>query len=208
MISRISGKIAEKKDNTLIMDMGGVSYEVMIPRAVMNSIKEEKSLEDKLDLVTYHYFQMSQSTAVPVLIGFRNDIEKEFFEKFISVSGIGPKAACRALAEPFSIIAGAIDRGDEMFLKKLPGIGGRKAAEIIAKLRGRVGKYGLIRDDERRGTKDEKESIKDEALEILLQLQYKKNEAEGMIEKALQREPDLKTSEELLNEVYRERAGN
>lgn len=208
MIARISGTIAGKKDNTLIVDTGGMCYEVLIPLAVMNSIKEENSFAEKVELITYHYFQMAQTSAVPVLIGFQNDIEKEFFEKFISVSGIGPKAACRALAEPFSVIAGAIDRGDEAYLKKLPGIGSRKAAEIVAKLRGRVGKYGLIQDDEKQGTKDEKENIREEALEILLQLQYKKNEAEKMIEKALQREPELKTSEELLNEVYRERTGS
>ncbi|MDP8258327.1 MAG: Holliday junction branch migration protein RuvA [Candidatus Aadella gelida] len=207
MIARISGVVAGKKENTLILDTGGMCYEVLIPLAVMNSIKEEKTFEEKVELITYHYFQMSQTSAVPILIGFQNDIEKEFFEKFISVSGIGPKAACRALAEPFSVIAGAIDRGDEVYLKKLPGIGSRKAAEIVAKLRGRVGKYGLIQDDERRETKNEKEDIKSDALEILLQLQYKKNEAENMIEKALQREPELKTSEELLNEVYRERSG-
>ena len=205
MISRISGTIAGKKENMLIVDAGGMCYEVLVPGAVMNSMKEGNGLEGEVKLVTYHYFQMSQSTAVPVLIGFQNDIEKEFFEKFISVSGIGPKAACRALAEPFSFIAGAIDRGDELFLKSLPGIGGRKAAEIVAKLKGRVGKYGLIRDDEKRGTKDEKEDITEEALEILLQLQYKKSEAENMINKALKRDSEINTSEELLNEVYKAR---
>jgi Holliday junction DNA helicase RuvA len=205
MISRISGKITVKREGTILIESGGISYEVLMPLAVMNAMDEEGALSaEQTELITYHYFQMTQSTGVPVLIGFQNEVEKEFFEKFISVSGIGPKAACRALAEPFSLIAGAIDGGNESFLKGLPGIGARKAAEIIAKLRGKVGKYGLIRD-ENITFKKEHEDIKGEALEILLQLQYKKNEAEAMINKAIEREPDLKTSEELLNEVYRER---
>ncbi|MFH1836671.1 MAG: Holliday junction branch migration protein RuvA [Candidatus Omnitrophota bacterium] len=206
MISRISGTVTEKKEGKLIINTGGISYEVLVPIAVMNSMKEGNVLDGKVELVTYHYLQMSQSTAVPVIIGFQNDIEREFFEKFISVSGIGPKAACRALAEPFSFIAGAIDRGDEIFLKSLPGIGGRKAAEIVAKLKGRVGKFGLIQSQgQGAGVKGQDEDIKIEALEILLQLQYKKTEAENMINKALHRNAGIKTSEELLNEVYKAR---
>lgn len=204
MISRIIGRIQGAREGTLLIETGGISYEVLIPLAVMNTIEKETGLSGDIELVTYHYFQMSQSMAVPVLIGFKNDVEKEFFEKFISVSGIGPKAACRALAEPFSSIAGAIDGGNEAFLKGLPGIGARKAAEIIAKLKGKVGKYGLIRD-EFSGEKKEHEDIKEEALAVLLQLQYKKAEAEDMIEKAIRGNPDITTSEELLNEVYREK---
>jgi Holliday junction DNA helicase RuvA len=204
MISRISGTIVEKKDEGLLIKTGDICYEVLVPKAVMNALEREGGPGEKVDLVTYHYYQIEPSRGVPVLIGFQNDVEKEFFEKFISVSGIGPKAACKALAEPFSVIAGAIDSGDISFLKGLPRIGERKAAEIIAKLKGKVGKYGLIQDEFITG-KEEKEDIKNEALEVLLQLQYKKGEAEEMIRKALERAPEVKTSEELLNEIYRER---
>jgi len=204
MISRIFGKIVEAKESSIILDVSGICYEIMVPLAVMQTLENESEAEKEISLITYHYFQMSQSSGVPVLIGFQNEVEKEFFEKFISVSGIGPKAACRALAEPFSSIADAIDSGNESFLKGLPGIGSRKAAEIVAKLKGRVGKFGLIQDTSFE-TAPVHEDIKKEALEVLLQLQYKKNEAETMLEKALLRKSDTKTSEELLNEVYRDR---
>ena len=143
MISRITGNITARKEGALVIESNGLSYEVLIPLAVLKALENDNT-GDRIELVTYHYFQLSQSSGVPVLIGFQNDVEKEFFEKFISVSGIGPKAACKAMTEPFSAIAGAIDSGDEGFLRRLPGIGGRKAAEIIAKLKGKVGKYGLI----------------------------------------------------------------
>ncbi|MFH1664774.1 MAG: Holliday junction branch migration protein RuvA [Candidatus Omnitrophota bacterium] len=223
MISRISGQIVAKTEGALIIRAGDLCYEVMVPRAVMNALVKggvrdpgTGSVEDtaaggdmmpgQVELVTYHYYQMEQSRAIPVLIGFQNEVEKEFFEKFISVSGVGPKAACKALAEPFSTIAGAIDSGDFASLKRLPGIGEQKARLIVAKLQGKVGKYGLIRD-EAVGRPEEREDIKEEALGILLQLQYKKSEAENMIRKAISRAPGIWSSEELLNEVYRERKG-
>ncbi|MBU1783945.1 MAG: Holliday junction DNA helicase RuvA, partial [Candidatus Omnitrophica bacterium] len=134
MISRITGMVAEVKENMLIIAMGGIGYEVMMPKAVMKALEDDCRKGRDIELIVYHYYQMDKSRIVPVLIGFQNDVEKEFFEKFISVSGVGPKAACKALAEPFSAIAGAIDGGDIGFLKRLPGIGERKAGEIIAKL--------------------------------------------------------------------------
>ena len=205
MISRISGTIIEKKEGALIVNSGGMSYEVLIPLAVMNTMKEDDLLKDKIELITYHYYQMEPSRAVPVLIGFQNEVEKEFFEKFISVSGVGPKAACKALAEPFSYIAGAIDTGDIAFLKKLPGVGDQRARLIIAKLQGKVGKYGLIKNEGHGSEVMVPEDFQEEALSVLLQLQYKTAEAEDMLAKAMERIPDIKTSEELLNEVYRER---
>jgi len=207
MISRIQGPVVDKKDDAIIINSRGMCYEVLIPLAVMNAMKEEDLLKSEVELITYHYYQMEPSRAVPVLIGFQNEVEKEFFEKFISVSGIGPKAACRALAEPFPSIAGAIDAGDISFLKKLPGIGDQRARLIIAKLQGKVGKYGLIRDEGQGSRVKGHDDIQAEALDVLLQLQYKRSEAENMISKAAERVPGIKTSEELLNEVYRERKG-
>jgi holliday junction DNA helicase RuvA len=205
MISGITGAIVGKRQGSITVKSGGIFYEVLLPLAVMKALEQEIAAGDDIELVTYHYFQMGQSSGVPVLIGFKNGIEKEFFEKFISVSGIGPKAACRALAEPFSVIAGAIDSGNDSFLRGLPGIGARKAAEIVAKLKGKVGKYGLIRDGEPSGKAPEHSDIEEEAMAVLLQLQYKKGEAQDMISKALERAPGISTGEELLNEVYRER---
>lgn len=208
MISRLSGEIIGEKDGALIIGTGGISYEVLIPKAVMRRMKKDRGLTGKVDLFTYHYYQMEPSKAVPVLIGFQDEIEKEFFEKFISVSGVGPKAACKALTEPFSAIAGAIDSGDAAFLMKLPGVGKQRARLIVAKLQGKVGKYGLIQDENSGGDVADNlmDDIKGDALEVLSQLQYKKNEAEEMISKALGRDPGISTSEELLNEVYRQRS--
>ena len=206
MICRISGKLVDRRENSVILDVNGLSYEVMIPESVMNSLETKVKEDGIISLIVYHYLQVEPSRSYPFLIGFLNEIEKEFFEKFITVSGIGPKAAVRALKVPISTIAQAIDRGDVSFLNSLPGIGTQRAKEIVAKLQGKVGKFGLIQDGEYvetslKGNIDMQEG----ALDVLLQLQYKKIEADNMIQKALTRNPDIKTVEELLNEVYKQK---
>lgn len=204
MISRIKGRIKARKELSILLETKDITYEVLIPPAVMKNI--ENSNDEIIELITYHYHQTDPSKSVPVLIGFSNEIEKEFFEKFISVSGVGPKAACKAMTLPFSIIADGIDSSDISLLKKLPGIGEQKAKEIIAKLQGKVGKFGLIQDKKALGkTPKLKEDIKEDAMSVLTQLQYKKKEAEQMLDNAIRRNPSIKTSEELLNEVYRQK---
>ena len=207
MISRIKGVVDHFSENTLIVDVGGLSYEIYIPTAVMKSFDGQLKKDSPIRLVTYHYYQTDPSKSIPILIGFSNTIEKEFFEKFITVSGVGPKAAVRALSQPIPEIAQAIDTGDLMFLKSLPGIGEQRGKEIIAKLQGKMGKFGLMQGCEPSAKKEAPNvpDIHEEALEVLLQLQYKKEEARQMIQKAFARKPDLATVEEILNEVYRQR---
>jgi Holliday junction DNA helicase RuvA len=205
MIVRIRGNIIERGENYLIIDVGGISYEVFIPAAVMQRIDSSINAEGAISLITYHYLQIEPSKGLPVLVGFLNEIEKEFFEVFITVSGIGPKAALKALNQPISLIAKAIDEADVDFLRSLPGIGQQRAREIVAKLQNKIGKFGLIQDDKVKEGKIKISDIEEEALAVLTQLEYKKAEAMSMIKKALARSPDIQTTEELLNEVYKQR---
>jgi len=207
MISHISGKLEKLKEASVILNVGGIFYEIFIPVSIMKTIEERVDENGNVRFVTYHYYHLEPSKSFPILIGFLNEVEKEFFEQFITVSGVGPKAAVKALAVPIPTIAKAIDEADINTLKSLPGIGMQRAKEIVAKLQGKVGKFGLIQD---RGVgisaSVAKANFQNEALEVLLQLQYKKNEAENMIQKALERAPQIETAEELLNEVYRQRS--
>jgi len=207
MISRISGTLTQKKEDRLLVNVQGLVYEILVPAAVMRSMDQKTSQEGQpIELVTFYYHQVEPSRNVPILIGFLNEIEKEFFEKFITVSGIGPRAACRALNLPISTISRAIDEGDQSLLESLPGIGAQRAREIIAKLQGKVGKFGLIQDQHLAARTEPLEGdIAHEALEVLLQLQYKRQEALEMIQEALAKKSQPKNTEELLNEVYRQK---
>ena len=206
MISGISGKLVEKGSNYLILDVGGISYQVLIPTTVMQRIDEATGADGKIALKTFHYLQSDPAKSIPVLIGFLSDIEKDFFEIFITVSGIGPRAALRALNKPISEIARAIDEADLVYLKSLPGIGEQRAREVIAKLQNKIGKFGLIQDhSSQTGILTKAKDISGEALAVLVQLEYKKHEALRMIEKALDLSPNIQTTEELLNLVYKQK---
>jgi Holliday junction DNA helicase RuvA len=205
LISRISGKIIEKGNNYIEIDTQGISYQVLIPSTVMQRINEDANADGIITLKTFHYLQNDQAKSVPVLIGFLNDIEKDFFEVFITVSGIGPRAALKALNKPISEIARAIDEGDLTFLKSLPGIGEQRAKEIIAKLQNKIGRFGLIQDKTAKHTQEKSKDIAAEALAVLAQLEYKRNEALNMINKALEFNPDINSAEELLNMVYKQK---
>jgi len=205
MICRIRGTVREQAEAHVILDVGGVSYQVFVPPSIMQKLSEKLSDHAEIELVTFHYQQLEVGKAFPVLIGFSNEIEREFFERFISVSGVGPKAALRAMTQPIPTIARAIDEGNLSVLRSLPGIGEQRAKEIVAKLQGKVGKFALIQGKPELAAAGEAQSFEEEAVSVLLQLEYNKQEAKQMVKAALARNPKVKTSEELLNEVYRQR---
>src|SRR5271156_4539328 len=172
MITAIKGKISHQAEGSITLEANGLSYEILTPLSVLQRIKENQDSDGNIRLITYHYYQMTPSSGVPVLVGFLNDIERDFFLEFIKVSGIGPRAAVKALNRAIGEIAQAIDRGDTKYLKTLPGIGEQKAREIVAKLQGKMGKFTLMQD---RVVLEPMSSapreIEEEALHILLQLQ-------------------------------------
>ena len=206
MISRIRGVIREFGVQQILLEVNGISYDIFLPPSVLQTLADREDPQEDVELVTYHYQHIEVSRGIPVLIGFLNEIEREFFERFITVAGIGPKAALKAMTRPIPVIAQAIDDGDMTLLRSLPGIGEQRAREIVAKLQGKVGKFGLIphRDGVVPRGAEETQTFEEEALAILLRLEYKKAEAKEMIRAALERNPKIKSAEELLNEVYRQ----
>ena len=209
MICRLRGVVREQTASSLIMEVHGLSYQVFVPPSILRAVADKFAQSDhrEVELITFHYQQLEVGRGVPVLIGFLNEIEREFFERFITVSGIGPKAALKALTKPIPTIAKAIDEGDLSVLRSLPGIGEQRAKEIIAKLQGKVGKYALIQTKAERHppSTEAQTALEEEAVTVLLQLEYKKHEAKAMVKAAMTRNPNLKTAEDVLNEVYRQR---
>jgi len=206
MIARVTGKITSILDNSLLLQVSvGVCYQVFLPACVKQRIDATHVAGQDIELITYHYLQSDPSRSIPILIGFLHEIERDFFEVFITVSGIGPRAALKALNQPISRIAQAIDAADAKFLTSLPGIGQQRAREIIAKLQNKVGKFALLQDGgHATGVAQTSEHIVQEALVVLLQLQYRRPEAQAMIQKAVERMQTVASTEELLNEVYRQ----
>jgi Holliday junction DNA helicase RuvA len=160
-----------------------------------------------VSLVIYYFLQIDQSRATPVMIGFRNSLEREFFESFTRVAGIGPRTAVKAIAQSIPKIAGAIERADASFLTTLPGIGRQKAKEIIAKLQGKMTAYFLLDANEAvpaAAPATPAKELEDEVLTVLLQLQYNRADALQMIKRAMAVEPAPTTTEAVLGIIYRQ----
>jgi len=205
MIASIKGTISQRLKDSVLLAVQNMSYEVFLPRTVSERIDSSVNENGEIEFITYHYLQVDQSRGIPVLIGFLNSYEKDFFELFITVSGIGPKAAVRALDKSISQIATAINEGDVTFLKSLPGIGPQRARQIVAHLQGKMARFGLINDQVARSMTEEPvayRALKEEAVEVLKKLQYKRPEALAMIERALKENPQIDSIELLLNEIY------
>ncbi len=200
MIGYLEGKILKKEADRLLILSNQIGYEVLLPGVVEQAMVEKQVGED---VALYIYFQQTERQPKPVLIGFNREVEKEFFQFFISVEDIGPLKAVKALEVPVREIARAIEARDVARLTRLRGIGKRTAQKIIATLEGKMGKFALIRADEQKVLQADVDFEK-QVLDVMVrQLGHRVADAKQMIAKALKRNPDVAGAEELFDEVYR-----
>lgn len=209
MISRLSGKIIRVSEGTASIDLGGICYEVLIPSHLHAILQDKQKIArgDDITFHTIHYIESSPAggNQVPRLIGFLEETEKEFFEKYISVKGLGMKKALKSMIIPASKIATAVETEDTGGLRSLPEIGKRLATQIIAELKGKVAKFALMEKDKEAAApvKLRRDPFILEALDILTeQLQYRRSEAEEMIGRALTKNPSLADTESLIKEIF------
>ncbi len=200
MIGYLEGKLLKKEDDRILLLANQVGYEILLPANVMETFRT-KAIGDAVSL--FIFYQQTERQPKPVLIGFNLEVEKEFFQHFISVEDIGALKAVKALSISVREIARAIESKDVHALKRLKGIGDRTARKIIATLEGKMDKFALIRKAE----KVEVPAIEDvskQVLDVLVsQLGYRIRDAKRMIAEAMERNSAMTTPEELFEEVYR-----
>lgn len=200
MIGYLEGKILKKEEDRVLVLANQIGYEVLLPVVVMKSL-QNKNVGEEVSL--YIFYQQTERQPKPVLIGFNLEVEKEFFQYFISVEDIGPLKAVKALNIPVREIATAIESGEIDKLVQLKGIGRRTAQKIIATLAGKMGKFALIRPEEHKEVPVVEEFSKQVFDVMITQLGHKPSDARRMIDKALKRNSSIATAEELFEEVYR-----
>jgi holliday junction DNA helicase RuvA len=205
MISYIHGTLRQKLADRVVVDVGGLGYDVFLPQFVMRGLDRPEGDEVEFDI----YYHVTERQIRPTLIGFNNPYEKRFFEKFISVEDIGPQKAARALTLSVSTIARAIESDDIGTLRTLPGIGERTARKMVATLRGKVTEEALLVDagfttsvPETPVTEPLSE-IREDVLSVLVDMGHRQSEAAQKIDAALKANPTISTPEELIREVYR-----
>jgi len=199
MIGYIEGKILKKEEDRVLVLANQIGYEVLLPAIVMKSL-QKKNIGEEISL--YIFFQQTERQPKPVLIGFNLEVEKEFFQHFISVEAIGPLKAARALNLPVREVAAAIESGEINKLTQLKGIGRRTAQKIIATLEGKMGKFALIRPDDYEEAPPAVDFSK-QVLDVMIkQLGHRPADARRMIDKALKANRSINTAEELFDQVY------
>jgi Holliday junction DNA helicase RuvA len=204
LIAYLEGKIIGRQDERIVVLSGGVGYEVMLPVAVQRAIRSRPAGAEGDTVKLYVSFHQTEHNPKPMLIGFLSQLEREFFERLITVEDIGPTAACRALSVDVARIARAIEAKDAKLLCTLDGIGPRKAEKIIATLHGRVGKFALMPEGAEAPSPPEEEDFREEVMAVLTeQLGHTRTEAQRMVQAAIARRPDVSSAEELFEEVYR-----
>jgi len=214
MIASLRGKLRRRLEDRVVVESGGVGYEVFLPpvayRAIADAVASEKDDASDLSLVIYYHATRDQPR--PILIGFTSELDKEFFEKLITVKDIGPLVAARALTCAVPDLAAAIARQDEKFLRSLRGIGPQKARNIVAQLQAKVAKFALLKEPGAEpapvpaAPTDDEEGVKTLVWEVLVkQLGHRPSEAGQLIGDALRRKPGIKTAEGLFDEIYRGR---
>jgi len=201
VISCVEGSVVERRADVIVVSANGVGYEVLLPGAVAHELADVAP-GDTITLYTSLYMTATPNRVTPLLVGFVNPVEREFFEQFITVSGIGPKAAAKCLTLPFARVARAIIEGDDGALCLLPGIGKKRAGEIIHQLKDKVGSAALLKDYGPAEAKDTTESLLITASAVLRQLGYRQAEIQRMIEMVREEAGGCETVEELLGKIY------
>ena len=200
MIGYIEGKLLQKDKERILVLANQVGYEILLPAIVMDSVAE-KAIGD--DVALYIYHQQTERQPKPVLIGFNLEVEKEFFQLFLSVAAIGPLKAAKAMTIPVREIARSIESRDAAALKRLSGIGSRTAQKIIATLEGKLDKF-MLTDEPIRKVSGPIEDFSKQVLEVMTeQLGHRPGDARQMIAAALNSNDNISTAEELFEEVYR-----
>lgn len=174
MIAHVKGIVAEKFNNSVIVDVHGVGYEVTLSSLDF----EDANLNDEKKFYTYHKI----SENAEELYGFSSLAAKKIFELLLSVNGVGPKAAIAILSlAPPEEVRNAIANADATFISKASGVGKKSAERVIVDLRDKVGlpsKYGTA---EVIGAAKIDES--DEALDALMALGFPLKEATDALSK-------------------------
>lgn len=207
MIVRMTGILAEVREDMLMLDRDGIGYEIMVPGYAIAELKT--CVGQNLTLHTMEYYEGSAAggNLIPRIIGFLYPQDRAFFERFITVKGIGARKALKALVEPVAKVAAAIESGNVPVLTRLPGIGRRGADQVIAELRGKLTAF-VLGDGEAESIPDVKwTTAQQDALEVLVALGERRIEAERWLARAAQLEPDIDAADEWVRASYRVKTG-
>ena len=178
MIGRLSGRIARKAPQTVLLDVRGVGYQVTIPLSTFYTLAGEGE-----DAVLEISTQVREDAIT--LFGFATAREKALFEQLISVSKVGPKLATSVLSGiAVDELCGAISSGNVARLATVPGIGMKTAERLVLELRGKVQALASDEAPAATGASGSGSPAADDAIAALVNLGYRAKDAERAVGRA------------------------
>jgi holliday junction DNA helicase RuvA len=144
VLTKVRGILQTVADESLTLLIDPFEIEVLIPEHTRRQVQSKLGEPITLHTILYIEGGSMVSRLLPRLVGFTTAIDREFFEIFCSVDGVGARKALRAMVRPVRELARSIQDQDVKVLATFPGIGEATAERIVAKLRRKVGKFALI----------------------------------------------------------------
>lgn len=177
MFAYINGILADKANNYVVIDAGGVGYKIFMSPSAIDKLPD---VGEKQKIHTYYYVREDNIS----LYGFLSNEELRMFELLLQVSGIGAKSAIQILSSITpSSFALAVISNDVSKIVKIPGIGSKTAARIILELKDKLKTEQAITKDEKVTQAIQKDETSTEAITALQVLGYTRKEIDKALEK-------------------------
>ena len=198
MIAALRGTLAEKQPGRVVVDVGGVGYDVQIPLSTYYAVGE-RGAEVSLRIHTH-----VREEAL-LLFGFLTRLELELFERLIGINGVGPRLALAALSgiEPPALVQ-AIRTSDVARLTGIPGVGKKTAERIALELKDKLAAAAADETDDVAAPAGDGD-LRGDVISALLNLGYQRPAVERAVSAALKRSPG--DFEATLRQALRELAG-
>jgi holliday junction DNA helicase RuvA len=209
LIVSIAGKLLRVGEEAVIIGVAPFEYEVLVADYTRRQLQPKQGEDIRLPTLEFIDGNAAQGGRLtPRLIGFLTEPERQFFELFCSVDGVGTKKALRAMVRPVKELAVLIEQQDAKALSALPGVGPATSERIIAKLRRKMPRFALMVDREKVGdAPDQSTAVITDTFDALLALGHNESDARTLIDEAIAGGKKFKDSESLLTAIYQKRLG-
>jgi Holliday junction DNA helicase RuvA len=204
LITKITGQLLYVAEETLTLKIDAFEYEVLIPEFTRRQLAASRG--EAISLHTIQYIDGNAAKGgklTPRLVGFLNEVEREFFELLCTVDGMGVKKTLRSMVRPVAEVAELIQAKDAKGLSALPGVGPSSADRIIAKLHRKMPKFALLVTRELAGDGGAaSRDVVSETFDVLRSLGHSEPEARKLIDAALATKKKFSDVESLIQAIY------
>lgn len=204
MICRLSGRLLAVGEQTVVLELSGVCYELLTPIASGATLRGLVGGEITFHTVQYLEGSLGGGNLTPRLLGFLSESDRAFFHALTRVKGVSTRKALRAMSVATHQIAAGIERGDARFLSTLPEIGKKTAAQMIIELRGKLAGFlsPAAASDLARPMAELTDGQR-AAVEVLVRWGDRRADAERWVAAVVKEQPELGDAGEIVRAAYR-----